>query len=62
MGRSIRAQKKGNPKSLFKARTFHRVSEAKFRKIDYQERHGYIRGIIREILHDPGRGAPLARV
>ncbi len=25
-------------------------------------RHGYIRGIVKEIVHDPGRGAPLARV
>jgi hypothetical protein len=26
------------------------------------ERHGYIRGMVKEIIHDPGRGAPLARV
>jgi len=32
------------------------------RAIDFAERHGYIRGIVREIIHDPGRGAPLARV
>ena len=23
-------------------------------------RHGYIKGVIKEIIHDPGRGAPLA--
>jgi large subunit ribosomal protein L8e len=26
------------------------------------ERHGYVRGVVKEIIHDPGRGAPLARV
>merc|ERR1711939_901412 len=29
---------------------------------DYAERNGHIRGVVREIIHDPGRGAPLARV
>ena len=28
----------------------------------YAERHGYLRGIVKEIVHDPGRGAPLAKV
>merc|ERR1712203_113397 len=27
---------------------------------DYSERHGYIKGVIKDIIHDPGRGAPLA--
>ena len=35
---------------------------AKFRTLDYAERHGYIRGVVKDIIHDPGRGAPLARV
>jgi large subunit ribosomal protein L8e len=35
---------------------------AKFRTLDYAETHGYTRGIVREIIHDPGRGAPLAKV
>jgi large subunit ribosomal protein L8e len=30
--------------------------------LDFAERHGYVKGVIREIIHDPGRGAPLARV
>ncbi|KAG0059184.1 60S ribosomal protein L8, partial [Podila epicladia] len=25
-------------------------------------RTGYIRGIVKEVIHDPGRGAPLAKV
>lgn len=35
---------------------------AKFRTYDYAERHGYIRGVVKEIVHDAGRGAPLAKV
>jgi large subunit ribosomal protein L8e len=34
----------------------------KLRDLDYAESHGYIRGVVKEIIHDPGRGAPLARV
>jgi large subunit ribosomal protein L8e len=29
---------------------------------DYAERHGYIKGVIKEVIHDPGRGAPLTKV
>ena len=35
---------------------------ARFRTLDYAERHGYIRGVVKDIIHDPGRGAPLAKV
>merc|ERR1711966_610636 len=28
----------------------------------YAERRGYIRGVVKEILHDPGRGAPVAKI
>lgn len=35
---------------------------ARFRTLDYSERHGYIRGVVKEIIHDAGRGAPLAKV
>jgi large subunit ribosomal protein L8e len=40
----------------------HRLAPAKFRNLDFSERKGYIKGIVKSILHDPGRGAPLARV
>jgi large subunit ribosomal protein L8e len=61
MGRVIRAQRKGAG-SIFKSHTKHRKGAAKLRNLDFAERHGYIRGVVREIIHDPGRGAPLARV
>eukprot|EP00118_Oscarella_pearsei_P024561 m.306319 g.306319 ORF g.306319 m.306319 type:complete len:259 (+) comp41147_c0_seq1:96-872(+) len=61
MGRVIRSQRKGAG-SIFRAHTKHRKGAAKLRAHDYAERHGYIKGIVKEIIHDPGRGAPLARV
>lgn len=32
------------------------------RALDFAERNGYIRGIVKDIIHDTGRGAPLATV
>lgn len=61
MGRVIRVQRKG-PGGIFKAHTKHRKGAAKLRALDYAERVGYVRGQVVEIIHDPGRGAPLARV
>lgn len=61
MGRVIRNQRKGAG-SIFTANTRLRKNPAKFRTLDYAERHGYTRGIVKEIIHDSGRGAPLAKV
>lgn len=61
MGRIIRGQRKGAG-GIFKAHTFHRKGPAKYRPYDYSERHGYLKGLVKNIFHDPGRGAPLAEV
>jgi len=61
MGRVIRAQRKGRG-SVFKSHNTHRKGAAKLRVLDAAERHGYVRGVVSELLHDPGRGAPLAKV
>jgi len=61
MGRIIRGQRKGAG-SIFTAHTRTRKGAAKLRSLDYSERNGYVKGVIKEIVHDPGRGAPLARV
>lgn len=61
MGRVIRAQRKGAG-GVFKSHTTHRVGAAKHRVLDYAERHGYVKGLVKAIVHDPGRGAPLAKV
>jgi large subunit ribosomal protein L8e len=58
MGRVIRAQRKGAG-SIFTAHTKCRKGAAKLRAVDYSERNGYIKGVVKDIVHDPGRGAPL---
>jgi len=61
MGRVIRSQRKGAG-TVFKSHNKHRKGAPKLRAIDYAERNGYIKGVIKELIHDPGRGAPLAVV
>ncbi|ESO98792.1 hypothetical protein LOTGIDRAFT_186985 [Lottia gigantea] len=61
MPRVIRGQRKGRG-SVFKASIRLRKGKPRHRPVDYAERNGYIKGVIKEILHDSGRGAPLARV
>jgi len=61
MGRVIRGQRKGAG-SIFTAVTGKRKGAAKMRSLDYAEKHGFIKGLVKDIIHDPGRGAPLARV
>jgi len=61
MGRVIRGQRKGRG-SIFRSHVKHRKGAALLRRLDFAERHGYIKGVVSKILHDPGRGAPLAQV
>lgn len=61
MGRVIRTQRKGRG-SVFKSHTTHRKGPAAHRVLDGAERNSYIKGVIAEVIHDPGRGAPLAKV
>jgi len=61
MGRVIRAQRKGRG-GIFKAKVKHRKGAVKLTKYDFAERHGYRKGLVKEIMHDPGRGAPVARI
>ncbi|GAV70774.1 LOW QUALITY PROTEIN: Ribosomal_L2 domain-containing protein/Ribosomal_L2_C domain-containing protein, partial [Cephalotus follicularis] len=60
-GRVIRGQRKGAG-SVFKSHTYYRKGPARLRSLDFGERNGFLNGLVTEIIHDPGRGAPLARV
>lgn len=62
MGKTIRGQRKGKGNHLFRSTNIHRKGRPAHRILDYSERHGYLKGVVREIIHDPGRGAPLAVV
>jgi len=61
MGRVIRGQRKGAG-SVFKSFTRLRKQPSKLRALDTSEANKYVKGKIREIIHDSGRGAPLAVV
>ena len=61
MGRVIRGQRKGNG-GIFKSVSRTRKGAAKLRRFDYSEKKGYVKGVVTDLIHDPGRGAPLARV
>lgn len=61
MGRIIRAQRKGRG-SVFKSHTKLKLGAAKFRSLDFAERRGFIKGLVKDISHESGRGAPLAQV
>ncbi|KAK0562014.1 60S ribosomal protein L2 [Tilletia horrida] len=54
MGRVIRPQRKSG--GIFKSHTHHNKAPAKLRALDFAERNGYIRGVVKEIIHDAGRG------
>ena len=60
-GRIIRGQRKGRG-SIFTSHTKHRKGACGLRTNDFAERNGYIRGVVKEIIHDPGRGAPVAKI
>ena len=61
MGKVIRGCRRGKG-SVFRSHTCGRKGAAAYKRQDYAERHGYSKGIVTEILHDKGRGAPLARI
>jgi hypothetical protein len=46
MGRVIRAQRKGRG-SVFRSHTKHRKGAPRLRSLDYAERHGYIKGVVK---------------
>merc|ERR1711966_220384 len=61
MGRVIRGQRKGRG-SIFRSHNRNRKGAAKLRVLDFGERRGFVKGVVKDIIHDPGRGAPLAKV
>merc|ERR1711874_378289 len=60
MGRVIQCQRKGAG-SIFTSRSKGRKGAAKLRSLDYAERQGFVKGLVKDIVHDPGRGAPIAK-
>lgn len=62
MGKRIRVQRRGRGSSTFRASSHKRVAPAHYPPTSKEEKGGVIQGQISEILHEPGRGSPLASV
>jgi len=59
MGKKIRVQRRGRGSPTFRASTHKRVAKAKY-PLQKDDTKGVIKGKIEKIVHDPGRGSPLA--
>lgn len=62
MGKRIRVQRRGRGTSTFQASTHKRVAPVQYPSTTEKQREGVTHGKITEILHEPGRGSPLASV
>jgi len=61
MGKVIRGCRKGKG-SVFKAHTVGRQGAVGYKRNDFAEKHGYVKGVVKDIVHDSGRGAPVAKI
>jgi large subunit ribosomal protein L2 len=63
MGKRIRVQRRGRGAPTFRASTHKRVAPSQYPLgITDESSEIVIKGIVEEILHDPGRGAPLGLI
>jgi large subunit ribosomal protein L2 len=62
MGKRIRVQRRGRGGSVFRAHVYRRVAPAIYPALTGADASGRVDGRILDILHDPGRGSPLAFV
>ena len=61
MGKRIRAQRHGRGGPTFKANTHKRIAPARY-LFSEKSSGSTLRGILKELPHEPGRGSPLARI
>lgn len=62
MGKRIRVQRRGRGGPTFRAATQKRVAPARYPPKTQDISDTLMKGIVEEILHEPGRGAPLALI
>ena len=61
MGKVVRSQRFGKG-GVFKAHTTGRKGPVGMKRNDFAERQGYVKGVVKDIVHDSGRGAPVAKI
>lgn len=62
MGKRIRVQRRGRGSPTFRASTHKRVAPVQYPPMSQKERKGVVHGQVVKIVHEPGRGSPLASV
>jgi len=62
MGKRIRVQRRGRGGSVFRAHIYRRVAPASYPPLMTTETTGRVDGTVVDIMHEPGRGSPLALV
>lgn len=62
MGKRIRVQRRGRGSSTFRSSTHKRVAPVKYPPMSEKEREGVVHGQVAKIVHESGRGSPLASV
>ena len=62
MGKRIRVQRRGRGSPTFRASTHKRVAPVHYPPMSAKEQEGVIQGQVMDIIHDPGRGSPMASI
>jgi len=62
MGKRIRVQRRGRGSPTFRAPSHRRVAPAQYPILSKEEKEGVVQGQISGILHETGRGSPIASV
>lgn len=61
MGKRLRVQRRGRGSPTFKAPTHKRVARSRYIPLKSTGETVVVKATVEELVHDPGRGAPLAR-
>ncbi len=62
MGKRILVQRRGRGTSVFRAHTYRRRGAVKYPPQAIMAKRGYMIAKVKELLHDPGRGCPIAQL
>lgn len=62
MGKRIKVQRRGRGSKTFQASTHKRVAPAKYPNPQREKLEAVVSGQVQQLMHDPGRGCPLALI
>jgi len=62
MGKRLRVQRRGRGTSQFRASSHKRIAPVRYPNIEKMRRDNLVIGVVDNLFHEPGRGAPLASI